>query len=43
MFLHNAWYVAAWDREVGDGLHPVRMLGQKLVLYRLASGEVAAL
>lgn len=43
MFLHNAWYVAAWNHEVGRALTPVRMLDQALVLYRTQSGAVAAL
>ncbi len=43
MFLHNAWYVAAWDHEVGRSLTPVRMLDQALVLYRTQAGSVAAL
>ena len=43
MFLRNAWYVAAWDREIGAGLHPMRLLGEKLVLFRTADGQVAAL
>lgn len=43
MFLRNAWYVAAWDHEVTDGLHPIRLLGENLVLYRQRNGRVAAL
>jgi vanillate O-demethylase monooxygenase subunit len=43
MFLRNAWYVAAWDREIQAGLHAVQMLGEKIVLFRQSSGEVAAL
>jgi phenylpropionate dioxygenase-like ring-hydroxylating dioxygenase large terminal subunit len=43
MFLHNAWYVAAWDHEIGRTLTPVRMLDQALVLYRTQAGGVAAL
>ncbi len=43
MFLRNCWYVAAWDHEVGSGLHPVKMLGEEIVLYRKTNGEVAAL
>ncbi|MCB1882860.1 MAG: aromatic ring-hydroxylating dioxygenase subunit alpha [Geminicoccaceae bacterium] len=43
MFLRNAWYVAAWDHEVTDGLVPVRVLGENVVLYRTTSGKAAAL
>jgi vanillate O-demethylase monooxygenase subunit len=43
MFLRNARYVAAWDHEIQAGLHPVRMLGEKIVLYRQSSGAGAAL
>ena len=43
MFLRNCWYVAAWDAEVGEGLKPVRILGEDIVLYRKTDGVVAAL
>ena len=43
MFLRNAWYVAAWDREVGHELKPVKILGEEIVLYRKTDGAVAAL
>ena len=43
MFLRNAWYAAAWDREVGRTLLPVRILGERLVLYRTERGEPVAL
>lgn len=43
MYLTNSWYVAAWDREVGKDLFPVKMLGEPIVLYRKTNGEVAAL
>ena len=43
MFLKNAWYVAAWDEEVGEGLKPVTVLGENVVLYRKQDGSVAAL
>jgi len=43
-FVRNAWYPAAWSREFADGgLLPRRILGQRVVLYRQASGAVAAL
>ncbi len=43
MFLKNAWYVAAWDHEIGRALTPVRMLDEAIVLYRTGDGAVAAL
>ena len=39
MFLRNAWYVAALDVELKDGLLPVKMLNERIVLYRKADGE----
>jgi vanillate O-demethylase monooxygenase subunit len=44
VFLHNCWYVAAWDHELIDG----RMLGRTLLedhvlLYKGESGQVIAL
>ncbi len=43
MFLHNAWYVAAWDRELDRAPMAVKILGQEIVLYRKADGTPAAL
>ena len=43
MFLRNAWYVAAWDREIGQDLHPLTLLGERLVFFRQSDGRVAAL
>lgn len=43
MFLRNAWYVAAWDRDVGAGLVPATVLGEAIVMYRKLDGNVAAL
>lgn len=43
MFLRNAWYVAALDAELGDQPLPVKLLEERLVLYRRRSGEAAAL
>jgi phenylpropionate dioxygenase-like ring-hydroxylating dioxygenase large terminal subunit len=42
-FVRNAWYPAAWSRDVGRGLVERRILNEQVVLYRLQSGEVAAL
>lgn len=43
MFLRNAWYVAAWDHELGRELKPIRILGEEVVLYRKRDGAPAAL
>jgi phenylpropionate dioxygenase-like ring-hydroxylating dioxygenase large terminal subunit len=43
-FIHDSWYVAAWDHEVtADGLFARRLLGKPLVFYRTAEGGVVAL
>jgi vanillate O-demethylase monooxygenase subunit len=43
-YVRNAWYVAAWSDEVGDGGVLGRtILKEAVVLYRKANGEVAAL
>lgn len=44
MWVRNAWYVAAWDREIEPGrLTAVTIIDQPLVLYRTADGAVVAL
>jgi len=43
MFLRNAWYVAAWDRELTRSLLPVVILDERIVLYRKTDGTPAAL
>lgn len=43
MYLRNAWYVAASESEIGDGLFPARLLGEPVVLYRQADGQIKAL
>ena len=44
MFIRNAWYVAAWDHEIGR-LHMLRrfFLGEPVVLYRKLDGSPVAL
>lgn len=43
-FIRNCWYVAAWSHEVGpDNLFPRTLLGEPILLYRAASGDVIAL
>lgn len=41
--LKNAWYVAAWDDEIGVSPVERRVIDQLVVLYRGAAGAVAAL
>jgi vanillate O-demethylase monooxygenase subunit len=43
MFLRNAWYVAARDKDVGAGLVPVTILGDAIVMHRKLDGSVVAL
>ena len=44
MFVRNCWYVIAWDHEVPqDGLFSRTVLGEAILLYRTASGEITAL
>ena len=43
MFLRNAWYVAAWDKEITEGLHAKKLLGEDIVFYRRQDGRVVAL
>ena len=43
-YLRNAWYVAAWADDLGDGQVLGRtILKEPVVLYRMANGEVAAI
>lgn len=42
-FARNAWYPAAWSRELSRNLIQRRVLGRLVVLYRKESGEVTAL
>jgi vanillate O-demethylase monooxygenase subunit len=43
MFIRNAWYVAAWNRDLVNQLLPVRILGENIVLYRQTDGTPVAL
>ena len=43
MYLRNAWYVAAWDREVGREPLARTLLDEKVVLYRAEDGTPVAL
>ncbi len=42
-FVKNAWYPAAWSRDISRSLIQRRICGQLVVLYRTTSGDVAAL
>jgi vanillate O-demethylase monooxygenase subunit len=39
----NAWYVAAWDHEIGRKLLARKICGKPVVLYRCADGRAVAL
>jgi vanillate O-demethylase monooxygenase subunit len=41
--LPNAWHMAAWSEEVGDGLLSRRLAGRKRLLFRREDGGVAIL
>jgi len=44
MFVRNCWYVIAWDHEVPpDALFTRTVLGEAILLYRIADGEITAL
>jgi phenylpropionate dioxygenase-like ring-hydroxylating dioxygenase large terminal subunit len=43
MFLQDAWYVAALDRDLADRPLAVKILNEKIVLFRQSSGAVVAL
>ena len=44
MWVRNAWYVAAWDHEIGLGRIAARtVIDQPLALYRTQAGEIVVL
>jgi len=43
MFVRNAWYVAAWDHEVGRSMLRRILLDEPIVLYRTVDGKPVAL
>ncbi len=43
MFLRDAWYVAAIDRDLANRPLPVKILNEKIVLYRQTDGMAVAL
>lgn len=42
-FVKNAWYVAGWTRDFGEGLRALTLLGETLVMFRASDGRVVAL
>jgi phenylpropionate dioxygenase-like ring-hydroxylating dioxygenase large terminal subunit len=42
-YVRNAWYPAAWSRDIARELASRRILEQDVVLYRTSTGSVAAL
>jgi len=42
-YVRNAWYVAGWSSEFDDSLRRVTVLEEHVVMFRTASGDVAAL
>ncbi len=43
MFLFDAWYVAAMDRELTNLPLPIKILNERIVLYRQTDGTAVAL
>ena len=43
MFLKNTWYIAAWSRDIRDGLVARTILNEEVVLFRKSNGAVVAL
>jgi len=41
MFLQNAWYVAAWETEIGNGPFARKILNEPVVLFKTPNGVVA--
>ena len=37
-FVRNAWYPAAWSRDISRNLEQRRILGELVVLYRTTAG-----
>ena len=43
MWVRDAWYVAAWSREIsGEGFLARTIINEPLVLYRTIAGSVVA-
>ena len=42
MFVRNAWYAAAWEREVGDRPLAATIAGESVAIFRRTDGSFAA-
>lgn len=42
-FLRNAWYAVAWDRDIKEQLLAVKLLNERIVIFRKSTGDLAAL
>ena len=42
MYLYNSWYVAGWSDEIDSNLKSIRVLGEKICLFRNSSGTAVA-
>ncbi len=42
-FIRNAWYVAGWSSEISNDLRAIKVLDEKIVIYRNSKGKVFAL
>jgi phenylpropionate dioxygenase-like ring-hydroxylating dioxygenase large terminal subunit len=42
-FVRNAWYPSAWESEIGETPFARTLLGEPVVLFRDATGQIAAL
>ena len=43
MFLNNAWYIAAWSRDIGSEMVARTILTEAVVLFRNSDGVIVAL
>jgi phenylpropionate dioxygenase-like ring-hydroxylating dioxygenase large terminal subunit len=43
MFMRNAWYVAAWSKEIGRELTSRWITGEPVLLYRTEAGQIVAM
>lgn len=43
MYLKNAWYCASWDKDLKDKPIGIKIMGQRLLIFRKQDGSIAAL
>jgi vanillate O-demethylase monooxygenase subunit len=43
MFVRNAWYAAAWEREIGERPFAAAVAGERVAIFRRSDGSYAAL